>query len=57
MYKYVSIKSTLTGKMQEDYKEVISEYYKKGYDLVSVIPLYINKTVPSQYDFIFKKQK
>lgn len=54
-YKYVTIKSSLSGSLKEDYKDIISEYSERGYELVSVLPLYINKTVPSQYDFIFKK--
>lgn len=56
-YKFVTVKCTSLGKMKEDYQEIISTYSERGYELVSVLPLYINKAIPSQYDFIFKKQK
>lgn len=56
-YKFVTVRCTSLGKIKEDYQKIISTHSEKGYELVSALPLYINKAIPSQYDFIFKKQK
>lgn len=57
MYKYFTIDCSISGYMKKDYAEIISYQEKEGYELVSVIPIFKNKSVPIQYDFIFKRIK
>lgn len=55
MYRYISIKTKLTGEMKEDYAEILNEYLKDGYELVSMVPMYRRRYIPHHYDLIFKK--
>lgn len=56
-YKYVSIDVDFSGKLKEDYKDVISENSLAGYRFVSAIPLSFNALGPTKYDFVFEKER
>lgn len=56
-YKYVSIDVDFSGKLKEDYKDVISENSIAGYRFVSVVPLNFNALGPTKYDFVFEKER
>ena len=55
MYRYISIKTKLTGEMKEDYAEILNEYLRDGYELVSMVPMYRHRYIPHHYDLIFKR--
>ncbi|MBP1044392.1 DUF4177 domain-containing protein [Vagococcus sp. BWB3-3] len=56
-YKYVSIDVDFTGKLKENYQEVISENSIDGYRFISAIPLRYNALGPTVYDFVFEKER
>ncbi|HCM89291.1 MULTISPECIES: DUF4177 domain-containing protein [Vagococcus] len=55
MYRYISIKTKISGEMKEDYADILNEYLREGYELVSMVPMYRRRYIPHHYDLIFKK--
>ncbi len=59
MYKYEFVEATTQGVLlrQENYKEIINEYAKKGWRFVYAVPhLHYNLNQIDKLDLVFEKE-